>query len=55
MDREKQEKEVLEYLQKKLPHIDLTLICAPSVIAKLVVKTIMDRYDLFDTEDLKRE
>jgi len=49
MDREKQEKEVMEYLKQDFPNIYWF-----PVDAREIVRTIMRRYDLFDTEDLKR-
>ena len=50
MDREKQEKEVMEYLGS----CGLFNSYDEEFFGQDIVQAIMRRYDLFDTEDLKR-
>ena len=56
MDRERQEKEVYEYVvtsynsQFKLP-----LTIGEKDVVEEIIHIIFDRYDLFDTEDLERK
>ena len=52
MDREKQEKEVMEYLNEQLKLMNYSPNYKHQV--RKVVRAIMRRYNLFDTEDLKR-
>ena len=51
MDREKQALEITEYVKKEWKY----LVSIREWKIKAIVKIIMRRYDLFDTEDLKRE
>lgn len=50
VDREKQEKEVMEYLIREL---DLTQ--RERALVSIIVRRIMRRYDLFDTDDMSKE
>jgi len=53
MDKEKQEKKVMEYLKGRLKLMNYSANFKHQV--RKVVRAIMNRYDLLDTEDMPRK
>lgn len=52
MDRKKQEKEVMEYLNTVV--LEVSARHSNWLLARKIIRVIMRRYDLFDTEDMPR-